>query len=189
MDIPEDVDQQRFKKKYGLDNYIIYVGRIDVGKNCHGLFNDFIAYKEQYPSDLKLVLMGKAVIPVPDRDDIVSLGFVDERDKFDGIAGARALVLPSKYESLSIVVLEAFSQKVPVLVHGFSDVLRAHCKKSNGGFYYYSQEEFIAQLNYLETHPEIVKAMGESGYTYMNENYQWDVIIDKFRSLIEYVKG
>lgn len=187
VDVPSEVDSRKFKEKYQLDNYIIYVGRIDIGKNCHELFQDFIQFKEHYPSDLKLVLMGKEVISIPQREDIVSLGFVDDADKFAGILGAKALVLPSKYESLSMVVLEAFTQKTPVLVHGYSEVLRAHCLKSNGGFYYNTQEEFIELLAYLLNHPDTARLMGENGYQYVNENYQWDIIVDKLRKLIDYV--
>lgn len=187
VDVPSHIDSDKFKQKYNLDNYVIYVGRIDIGKNCHELFNDFIKFKERYPSDLKLVLMGKEVISIPKRDDIISLGFVDDDDKFAGIAGAKALVLPSKYESLSMVVLEAFTQKIPVLVHGYSEVLRAHCLKSNGGFYYNNQAEFVELLAYLLTNPEIATVMGQNGLEYVNQNYQWDIIVDKLRKLIDYV--
>jgi len=187
VDVPTDVNAERFKEKYGLDQYVVYVGRIDIGKNCHELFNDFVAFKNKYPSDLKLVLMGKEEIPVPEREDIVSLGFVNDEDKFDGISGAKALVLPSKYESLSMVVLEAFTQKVPVLVNGFCEVLKAHCMKSDGGFYYNSQQEFIEYLQYMLEHPDISRKMGENGAVYVEQNYQWKVIVDKLRYLIEYV--
>ncbi|MDD3220934.1 MAG: glycosyltransferase [Clostridia bacterium] len=187
VDVPTDVNAERFKEKYGLDQYVVYVGRIDIGKNCHELFNDFVAFKNKYPSDLKLVLMGKEEIPVPEREDIVSLGFVNDEDKFDGISGAKALVLPSKYESLSMVVLEAFTQKVPVLVNGFCEVLKAHCMKSDGGFYYNNQQEFIEYLQYMLEHPDISRKMGENGAVYVEQNYQWKVIVDKLRYLIEYV--
>ena len=109
VDVPEDVSGDRFKAKYNLTNYMIYVGRIDEGKNCPELFEHFRRFKQTHPSDLKLVLLGKPVIKIPDDKDIVSLGFVSEQDKFDGIAGSSFLVLPSKFQSPSIVVLEAFS--------------------------------------------------------------------------------
>lgn len=187
VDVPEDVNGQRFKDKYNLDNYIVYVGRIDLGKNCIDFFEDFIAYKEKYPSDLKLVLMGKEVVKIPDREDIVSLGFVDDQDKFDGIAGSRLLVLPSKFESLSMVVLEAFSLKRPILVNGVCEVLKNHCIKSNGGLYYYSPEELGEMLEYFIHHEKEAEQMGQNGYVYVQENYQWDVIVNKLRDLIDYV--
>ena len=187
VEVPDEVSPESFKSKYGLNNYVVYVGRIDIGKNCHTLFEDFAEYKNRYPSDLKLVLMGKEGIPVPQREDIVSLGFVDDADKFNGIAGAKVLILPSKFESLSIVVLEAFNLKVPVLVNGFSEVLKAHCVKSNGGFYYNNREEFIELLQYLLEHPEVAGQMGKNGLEYVKQNYQWDIIIKRLMNLIDYV--
>ena len=61
VDVPADVSAERLKKKNGLDNYIIYVGRIDEGKDCPRLFKYFMEYKKRNKNDLKLVLMGKAV--------------------------------------------------------------------------------------------------------------------------------
>ena len=94
VDVPEDVSGDRFKAKYNLTNYMIYVGRIDEGKNCPELFEHFRRFKQTHPSDLKLVLLGKPVIKIPDDKDIVSLGFVSEQDKFDGIAGPSSRVCP-----------------------------------------------------------------------------------------------
>ena len=189
VEMPEKVDGAAFKEKYGLDRYIVYVGRIDEGKNCPQLFEDFIAFKKAHPSDLKLVLMGKEVVPVPQHPDIVSLGFVSEEDKFNGIAGAALLVLPSRFESLSIVVLEAFSLDIPVLVNGECQVLKSHCQISDGGFYYEGSEEFDAMLSYMLDHPEEMAQMGRNGHAYVDKYYQWDVVIDKLYGLIRYVSG
>ena len=188
VDLPQSINGQRFKEKYQLDRYMVYVGRIDEGKNCSQLFRDFLTYKNIFDSDLKLVLMGKSVIPIPEHLDIIPLGFVDDQDKFDGICGAEFLVLPSKFESLSIVVLEAFSLKIPVLVNGECEVLKSHCIKSNGGLYYTSTAAFCETVHYMETHKEICESMGELGKQYVDQYYQWDVVIGKLCELVEYVK-
>lgn len=188
VELPSEISKERFYKKYNLKNYMIYVGRIDEGKNCHQLFKDFIKYKEKYPSELKLVLMGKEIISVPKREDIVSLGFVDDQDKFDGIAGADFLVLPSRFESLSMVVLEAFSLNIPVLVNGECEVLAAHCRKSNGGFYYKNTSEFCEMVKFLESDSKLREQMGMLGQKYVKKNYQWDVIVRKLVYLIDYVE-
>ena len=189
VDVPEHVDGSGFKKKYCLNNYIVYVGRIDLGKNCPEMFEFFLRYKNEHPSDLKLVLMGKSVIPIPETEDIISLGFVSDKDKFDGISGSRFLLLPSKFESLSMVVLEAFSLSVPVLVNESCDVLKAHCQKSNGGLYYRDYESFEATMTYLLTQEEIRNGMGKNGCRYVEDNYNWDNIIKKLSILIDYVDG
>lgn len=185
--VPEKVDPDAFKKKYNLDNYIIYVGRIDEGKDCPRLFQYFIEYKKRVQSNLKLVLMGKAVVEVPKHDDIISLGFVSEEDKFNGIKGAKALILPSKFESLSISVLEAMTLSIPVVVNGICDVLKGHCVKSNGGLYYKNYFEFEACLTYLHEHPEEYKQMCTNARKYVDDYFQWNDIMNKFDKIIEKV--
>lgn len=187
VEVPEVVDSERFKKKYNLDNYLIYVGRIDEGKDCPRLFKYFLEYKRRVKSDLKLVLMGKAVCDIPKSPDIISLGFVSEEDKFDGIKGAKALILPSKFESLSISVLEAMTLSVPVIVNGICDVLKGHCVKSNGGLYYKNYFEFEGCINYMMEHPEEYAIMCKNARKYVEDYFKWDDIMKKFDSIIERV--
>ncbi len=187
IELPEDIDSDRFKEKYGLDNYLVYVGRIDEGKNCHVLFKYFKEYKKRTGGDLKLVLMGKPAMDIPKDKDIISLGFVSEQDKYDGIKGAKMLVLPSEFESLSMVVLEAMSVKTPVLVYGKCLVLKGHCLKSNGALYYNNYFEFEATVNYLLENEDTVALMKENAKKYVDTNYRWDVIISRFDKLISTV--
>lgn len=189
VDLPADVDAGRFAGKYGLEGtpYIVYVGRIDAGKNCDVMFRYWQAYKERHPGPLRLVLMGKPVIPVPQREDICSLGFVSEQDKFDGVAGARFLWLPSRFESLSIVVLEAMSLEVPVLVDGDCAVLKGHCLKSNAGLYYHNYLEFEGAMDTLLNKEPLRQALGKNGPHYVDQYYRWDVILGRVSGLIEMV--
>lgn len=187
VDVPEIVDAEAFKKKYSIDNYIIYVGRIDQGKDCPRMFDYFMEYKKRNPSDLKLVLMGKAVVDIPQHPDIISLGFVSEEDKFNGIQGAKALILPSKFESLSISVLEAMSLSIPVVVNGRCDVLKGHCVKSNGGLYYKNYFEFEGCLNYIYSHEDEYKLMCENAKKYVDTYFKWDVILNQFDKIIELI--
>ena len=187
VEVPEVVDSERFKKKYNLDNYLIYVGRIDEGKDCPRLFKYFLEYKRRVKSDLKLVLMGKAVCDIPKSPDIISLGFVSEEDKFDGIKGAKALILPSKFESLSISVLEAMTLSVAGVVNGICEGLKGHCVKSNGGLYYKNYFEFEGCINYMMEHPEEYAIMCKNARKYVEDYFQWDDIMKKFDRIIERV--
>lgn len=188
IDKPGDVDADAFKEKYGLDNYIIYVGRIDEGKNCHVLFKYFGEYKKRNDNDLKLVLVGRPVIDIPKDDSIVSLGFLDEQDKINGVAGAKMMVLPSEFESLSMVVLEAMSLDVPVIVNGRCNVLKGHCIKSNGAFYYNNYFEFEAEINYLLEHTEEADIMTRNAEKYVDENYRWEAVTERLSRMIEAVQ-
>jgi len=186
IDIPENVNGSEFRKKYNIyDKFMIYIGRIDESKGCKELFEYFCRYKEQNGNDLKLVLMGKPVIEVPEQPDIISLGFVDEADKFSGLSEADFLVLPSKFESLSIVVLESMALGKPVLVDGNCTVTRGHCIKSNAGLYYMNYNEFEACINLLISNKVLVECMGKNGVKYIQDNYLWRNVIKKFSDIID----
>lgn len=182
---PASADPDDFKKKFGLDNYLLYIGRIDEGKNCHILFNYFKEYKKRNGGNLKLALIGKPVIEIPKDDDIVALGFLAEQDKTNGLTGAKMLVLPSEYESLSMVVLEAMTVGTPVLVNGKCEVLKGHCIKSNGALYYTNYFEFEAEVNYLLQNQEEKEAITANARKYVDDNYKWSVVIGKLTDLIE----
>lgn len=175
-DLPENIDKQL---------YIAYAGRIDENKGCREMFEYFQKYKKQNKSKIKLVLMGKPVMDIPVDPDIISLGFVSEEMKFSVMKNALALVLCSRFESLSMVVLESMMMERPVLVSGHCEVLKGHCIRSNAGLYFNNYYEFEGTLNYLLTHPEQYEIMRKNGKKYINENYQWDVIVEKYKNLIE----
>ena len=185
--IPAQINRHSFKERYGLEDYIIYVGRIEAGKRCRELFKAFGQYKRDYRSNLKLVLVGKASLDIPKTSDIISLGFISDDEKFQAIAGAMALVLPSQYESLSMVVLEAMKLQVPVVVYGKCAVTKAHCLKGNAGLYYDDYLEFEECLEYLRNHPQIRREMGKNGKEYVDRNYTWDVICNKLENLIDLI--
>ena len=186
VDIPCVPDEKEFRSKFGIGgDYIIYVGRIDEGKDCPTMFRYFTEYKKRRPeSRLKLVLMGKQVCDIPKHSDIISLGFVSEEDKFSGISGAKALILPSRFESLSISVLEAMSLSVPVIVNGICDVLKGHCIKSNGGLYYMNYFEFEGIIDYIFSHDAEYSMLCKNAKTYIDGNYRWEVIMNGFGEVI-----
>ncbi len=191
VEVPCTPDEKAFRQKFGINaDYVIYVGRIDEGKNCPEMFRYFMEYKSRHPeSGLKLVLMGKPVCQIPKHSDIISLGFVSEEDKFSGISGAKALVLPSEFESLSISVLEAMTLSVPVIVNGRCEVLKGHCVKSNGGLYYTGYFEFEGILDYIFSHDGEYEMLRENARQYVEKNYRWDVIMKRFKELISDISG
>jgi glycosyltransferase involved in cell wall biosynthesis len=185
VDIPPDEALFDAKSRYGLDDYIIYAGRIDESKGCGMLFRYFEEYKKRVGGDVKLVLIGKSVMDIPKRDDIIPLGFVTDEEKFSLIRDAKLLVLASEFESLSMVVLESMVYGRPVLVNGKCMVLRGHCRRSNAGLYFENYFEFEGALKYLLTHDDECAVMGENGKRYVDENYRWDVIVDRIKGLID----
>ena len=59
-------------------------------------------------------------------DNIIFTGFIGEEEKLLYLQHSMALIIPSRYESLSMVTLEAMSFGKPVLANGYCDVLKGH---------------------------------------------------------------
>lgn len=163
--------------------YLVYAGRIDESKGCAEMFDFFLKMKKDQNSELKLVLMGKPVMKIPEHPDIIRLGFVSEEMKLAVMKEAFALLLFSHFESLSMVVLESMMMGRPVLVSEKCAVLKGHCIRSGAGLYFNSYPEFAGCVNWLERHPDEYQIMRESGKRYVKENYTWKVIIGKYREL------
>lgn len=185
VDTPEKTELIDAKKHYGLDDYILYIGRIDESKGCKILFEHFMKYKKSNVSDLKLALVGKSVMDIPEHSDIVHLGFVSDIEKFSLINQCRLLVLASEFESLSMVVLESMAYNKPVLVNGKCEVLKGHCRRSNAGLYFEDYYDFEGALNYMLTHKQVYDEMCVNAKKYVDENYRWEVIVDRICGLIE----
>jgi glycosyltransferase involved in cell wall biosynthesis len=185
IEVPVTIDPAAFFQHYGLTNFIVYVGRIDESKGCKELFDYFIRYKHENPTSLKLVLLGKPVMKVPPHQDIVSLGFVSEQDKFNCIMASDLLVMPSPFESLSIVLFEAWHCNRAVLVNGNCEVLKGQCIRSNGGLFYTNYDEFKECLIFLLKNYEIRQGLGTHGKHYVKKNYSWEIIERKYCEMFE----
>ena len=119
----------------------------------------------------------------------MNLGFVSDEMKFKVMQEAKALLLFSRFESLSMVVLESMTMGRPVIVNGKCEVLKGHCIRSNAGLYFDNYPEFAGCLNYLLSHEEVYEAMRLNGKKYVAENYQWDVIVNRIKQLISGIEG
>jgi glycosyltransferase involved in cell wall biosynthesis len=169
----------------GEDPYLLYVGRIDVFKGVSELIRFFVEYKGRHPGKLRLVLAGEQVMELPEHEDIVYVGFLDDEMKKSAIEGSIALVQPSPYESFSIVLCEAWMQERPVLVQAWSEVMKGQVRRSNGGLYYDGVLEFDACLQFLIEHPDRAREFGKSGKEYVDMMYSWDLVLNKVELSID----
>lgn len=179
---------ERFREKFGIkDKFILYAGRKDSGKGVDVLIKYFAQYKRRHETDLKLVLIGGGSIDIPKSvvGDVIDLGFVDAQDKYDAYAAATLFCQPSFYESFSIVIMESWLAKRPVIVNGKCEVTKNFASKSNGGLWFENYPEFEETVNYIMEHEGIADTMGANGRQFVLENFAWDVITKKYLDFFE----
>jgi len=188
-EIPPQSNPMRFRQKFNMrDRFAIYIGRIDENKGCAELFEYFQRYARMLVEGLHLVLIGNPIIPIPQHPRVHHLGFLGDQDKFDALAAAELLIMPSYFESLSMVALEAWALGKPVLANGQCDVLRGQCIRSNGGLYYDNFAEFVETLRALDFNPTLAAALGRNGREYFQRHYTWPIIERKYLDMLDRLK-
>ena len=163
--------------------FLLYGGRIDPGKGCDQLFDFFETYKEQ-GGPATLVLMGAKLMPLPDVPWVRYAGLLSEADRLRALEAATIVVVPSPFESLSLLALEGMAVGNPVLCNAHADVLVDHCRRSNAGLFYSTREEFVECTHLLLADRDLRERMGRNGKTYVTANYAWNVIMAKYDKLI-----
>ena len=106
-------------------------------------------------------------------------GIVDEADKWDIVRDATVSVSPSALESFSLVVLEAWVERVPVVVNGTCDPTREHCERSGGGLWFTSYREFEAVLDRL-LGDAALRGRWARRAGLRRSLYQWPVLIARY---------
>ncbi|MCT1529373.1 glycosyltransferase [Sphingobacterium daejeonense] len=184
-DTEHEIPFQQLKEKFHLsENYIHYFGRVCVSK-MEKLIPWFINYKSKYPSDLKLVLTGRLFQEKIVHPDIIYTGFVTDEEKIGLIKNSRLIINPSKNESLSLLLLEAMNLGKTVLVNAKSDVMKAHAIRSDFAAEYYTNEtDFQNKIQKYISHPNLIALNKSKAMAYVEENYNWQLIINRLKNLI-----
>jgi glycosyltransferase involved in cell wall biosynthesis len=192
IDSDFESNPHRFREKYNIHSpFIMYAGRKERGKSTQLLVNHFIRYKKGNDNDLQLVLIGPGKVDIPKDYNwcIHDLGFVPKQDKYDEYAAATMFCNPSAFESFSIVLMESWLCKVPVIVNDACDVTKEHCIKSNAGLYFNDFDQFEGCINFYLNHEDIRARMGENGRKYVVLNYSWKVVMEKYRQFFNTLGG
>jgi glycosyltransferase involved in cell wall biosynthesis len=173
-----------FRAKHGIKRpFVLYVGRIDKNKGCVTLFAYFRKFRQETGADVDLVLAGRTVVPIPDDSHVRHVGFISEEEKVAALRQSALLVMPSPFESLSVITLEAWKLGVPVLANARCKVLMGQCLRSNGGLFYHGYAEFAEGLKLLLERPALSTALGRQGQAYVEREDSWETIDAKMEGL------
>jgi glycosyltransferase involved in cell wall biosynthesis len=123
----DGADADRFRRRTGLENFVLYVGRNDPVKNP----GEFVKLAHRLP-ELTCVMIGGGLThesmqelcgAVP--ENLRILGGMSQADVQDAIAACSLLVVTSKREGLPTLVLEAMVHETPLVVPDEAGCLEA----------------------------------------------------------------
>lgn len=188
LDIAAGWETVDVRAQFGLPaDYLLYLGRLDRNKGVDKLLAYYLKLAAEWPEAPPLVLAGKPVIPIPEHPKIRHLGFVSDQEKYALLAGCGLLIMPSAYESLSIIVLEAWAMGRPVLVNAECRVLEGQCIRSGGGLFYRGYAEFAPSLKLLVERADLRAGLGTAGRRYVSREYDWNVVEERTNGFLSQV--
>lgn len=167
--------------------YYLYLGRREPEKGVERLIEAFGRYRSNGAShDTVLALAGPGTRSYDDPGaGIHDLGLVDEATKTTLLRGAVALLNPSRNESYSRVVMEAWREEVPVVVEAGCLATALPVQESRGGLLAETQDEWISALRTLdEMPPSERKRIGSLGAAYASQHADWDKAVARLRAAI-----
>ncbi|HZH04507.1 MAG TPA: glycosyltransferase, partial [Myxococcaceae bacterium] len=180
MDSPPG-DAARFRAKHGLRKpYLMYVGRLEDGKGIADLLTFHRRLRRVAPDAPDLVLAGVRSMKV-EGPGVRYLGEISNEDRSDGLSGALATVVPSQFESLSLLALESFAQGTPILANARSDVLRGQVERSGAGALFSDEASFRRGV---QTLAKAEPSMAKEARRYA-ARFTWDAVIKTYREEIE----
>lgn len=175
----EAVDpRERFELR---EPYLLYLGRLDPNKGVGRL----LEYHEWMGAAAPLlVLVGHDAMGVAEHPRRRKLGFVAEAEKYALLREAAALAMPSRCESLSLVVLEAFALGRPVLADAACAPVRGLLERSGGGLTCDDALGFDLALRRLMADAALRVRLGNRGRTYALRECDWDRVARDAEALI-----
>ena len=171
----------------GAGPYILYSGRREPLKGTPLLLDYWAAFRRMTGRDVKIVLTGSGPIDIPEgmAEHLIDLGFVSEEEKRALMAHALAFCHPSVNESLSIVLLEAWQNGTPCVVHAAGNVLRHQCRAANGGLWFRDYPEFAECIEFLMDNPDAARRLGENGREFVRREYSPEAVTRRLLAALE----
>lgn len=183
-----NVEATAFAKRHGISApYVLYSGRREPLKGTPLICDYMQTFRERTGRDVRVVFTGSGAIEAGEAlwPAILDAGFVSEQEKHEAMAGAVAFIHPSVNESFGIVLLESFLAGTPALVHARSRVLVAQCRAAQAGLWFRHYPDFEMELLRLLDHPEERAVLGENGRRFVEREYAWPAIMQKFTAALD----
>ena len=166
--------------------YFLFVGRLEKIKGLQNVVPLFRNYRQ---ADLLIAGTGEYEMELRRQTEglpnVVFLGPLQEAQLQRLYRHAIAVIVPSMcYEVFGIIILEAYRERTPVIVHRHSG-LQEVVEESNGGFSYQGPEELLTAMERLRTNEELRRTMGEQGFQKYLERWTEEVHLKSYFQLLE----
>lgn len=180
-------DAARARRAWPLPRrFALYVGRVDAAKGVDELVRAHAAYRRG-GGRLGLVLAGRAAGRMRLPDWALTTGFVDDAARADLLAAAEVVAIPSRYESLSLVALEAWAAGRPTLAQARCEVLAGQTARSGGGLLYDDPRSYAIQLGRIAGDESLAEMLGTAGARFVAD-LTWTAAARRWRRLLARVR-
>jgi glycosyltransferase involved in cell wall biosynthesis len=188
IDPPPGIEPGTFGRDRSLGRYLLYAGRATRGKGVDLLLDGYARLRQHHP-EVSLVLIGDPSGPNRTPEGVVSLGWLNDEEHWAALAGAEAVVVPSRLESLSLVALEAWAVGRPCLLNGDSAVLAGQARRSGAALLFRDPRELSDSASRLIAEPAEATRLGDAGRRFITLHYQWSGVVQRLEGLIATVAG
>ena len=172
--------------------FVLCLGRRDPTKNTDLLVRSYGRFKNKYPdSNLQLVLAGPGNTSFGGLvDGVVDLGLVKEREKDALLSHCLALFQPSRNESYSRVLMEAWLHGKLVGAHRECLATATAVECSRGGWLAGTENEWADMFSSIaDMNDKNLAEYGENGRDFARENAVWDKVIDRYEKVLGFERN
>jgi glycosyltransferase involved in cell wall biosynthesis len=190
------IDKNRdFRQQFQIPNkpFILFIGRLNLIKGPDLLLDAYIKAKDNL-KDYILVFAGpdeglqeglqQKTVELGFESQVKFIGYLNQEQKSRAYFESAFVVIPSRHEAMSIVVLEAGILKKPVLLSDQCGL--NNLKEDDIAIVQPATRNGICDgLIEMQKRLEIDTKFGTNLYQYINNNYTWKIITQKFIKLYE----
>ncbi|ODS37370.1 hypothetical protein BEH94_07795 [Candidatus Altiarchaeales archaeon WOR_SM1_SCG] len=185
MEVCDLANPERFVNRYGLQDFVLFVGYNNVIKNPK-MFVDLATRM----SDVKFVMIGRGLNPIylmreygmSIPKNLFMMNEMKHKDVLDAISACQAFVMTSKSEGLPTALLEAMGMSKPVVVPAHTGCKEVVHSKEYGFLY---EPGLLDDLVEHTRRALVSKHVGERARERVSRNYDWKILAKKIDSIYD----